>query len=256
MPELPEAETIVRTLRPLIVGQTILAAAYPGKRVWRGPAAELLNRRINAVSRYGKQILIVLDQGYLLVRLGMTGALLVDHPCGKFTRAEFGLSGARLLFDDIRQFGWLEYLDAAPDHAGPDPFELTAKAFAQRLAARRTEVKRLLLDQAFVRGIGNIYADEALFRAGIHPQAPTNRLKPARAGHLHTEMLKLLRESIECGGSSISDYVDATGNKGNFQLRHRVYGKEGEPCSACGRAIERIVVAQRGTHFCPKCQKR
>jgi formamidopyrimidine-DNA glycosylase len=114
----------------------------------------------------------------------------------------------------------------------------------------------LLLDQDFLRGIGNIYADEALFRAGIHPKSSTVGLKRARAEHLHACMLELLRKSIDCGGSSISDYVDATGSKGSFQLHHRVYGKEGQPCSQCSRPIERIVVAQRGTHFCPKCQRK
>jgi formamidopyrimidine-DNA glycosylase len=256
LPELPEAETIVRTLGPLIAGQGIREAHFPGKRVVRAEMPGLGGRRIEGVTRYGKQILVQLDQGHLLVRLGMTGALLVNQPAGKFTRAAFRLSQATLHFDDIRQFGWIEYLDSPPEHAGPDPFEISAADFAQRVAGRRTEMKRLLLDQDFLRGIGNIYADEALFRAGIHPRASTVRLKWARAEQLHMRLVELLRESIACGGSSISDYVDATGSKGSFQLRHRVYGKQGEPCPQCGRPIERIVVAQRGTHFCPQCQRR
>ena len=256
MPELPEAETIVRTLGPLIAGQGIRVAHFPGKRVVRAEMPDLAGCRIQGVSRYGKQVLLELDRGFLLVRLGMTGALLVNQPAGKFTRAEFQLSQSTLHFDDIRQFGWIEYLHAPPEHLGPDPFEITAAEFAQRVAGRRTGMKRLLLDQDFLRGIGNIYADEALFRAGIHPNASTIRLKRSRAEHLHASLVELLRESIECGGSSISDYVDATGSKGSFQLRHRMYGKQGEPCPGCGRAIERIVVAQRGTHFCPNCQRK
>jgi formamidopyrimidine-DNA glycosylase len=256
MPELPEAETIARTLGPLITGQGIRNARYPGKRVLRSDMPDLAGRSVRGVSRYGKQIVIELSEGYLLVRLGMTGALLVNHPAGAFTRAEFQLDGGTLHFDDIRQFGWLEYLDVPPDHLGPDPFEITSAAFAQRLATRRTQMKRLLLDQAFLRGVGNIYADEALFRAGIHPKASTLRLKRARAELLHTRLCELLNESIECGGSSISDYVDATGSKGAFQLRHKVYGKQGEPCQHCARPIQKIVLAQRGTHFCAACQRK
>jgi formamidopyrimidine-DNA glycosylase len=256
LPELPEAETIARSLRPLVSGQLVVAEDYPGRRVWRGPGGELVGRRINRVNRYGKQILLEFDRGYLLVRLGMTGALLVDSQPGKFTRAQWQLTSGRLLFDDIRQFGWLEVLDAPPQRLGPDPLEIAPAEFARRLRSRRTEAKRLLLDQAFVRGVGNIYADEALFRAHIHPQAPTGRLTIARAEHLCRELARLLAEAIDHRGSSISDYVDASGERGTFQTLHRVYGKQGQPCVGCGGLIEKIVVAQRGTHFCPHCQRR
>jgi formamidopyrimidine-DNA glycosylase len=117
-------------------------------------------------------------------------------------------------------------------------------------------VKPLLLNQSFLGGMGNIYTDEALHRAGIHPRAIGSRLSRGRAARLHEAIREVLLESIESGGSSVSDYVDSDGRRGSFQLRHRVYGKEGEPCPACGEAIRRILVAQRGTHFCPRCQKR
>jgi len=208
------------------------------------------------VGRYGKQILIELDRGFLLVRLGMTGALLVDRPAGPHTRAVFQLSESYLLFDDIRQFGWLEHLAQPPDRLGPDPFEISDSEFAALVRSRRTLVKAALLDQALLRGVGNIYADEALFRAGIHPQAKTHRLTVSRATRLHRELVNLLTEAIAMRGSSVSDYVDASGEKGSFQLRHQVYRKLGEPCSVCGAAIQRIVVNQRGSHYCPHCQQR
>jgi len=255
VPELPEAETIVRTLQPLIQGQKILSADYPGRRVWRSDVPTLSGLSVANVTRYGKQVLIGFNKGHLLVRLGMTGALLVDQAITPYTRAVLTLSHCRLLFEDIRQFGWFEFLNEPPTQLGPDPFDLTAVAFAQRLRLRRTRVKIALLDQQFIRGVGNIYTDEALFRAGIHPNAQTQKLRTARAETLHRELTALLQEAISLRGSSISDYVDASGEKGSFQLRHRVYGKVGEPCPTCGTAISRIVIAQRGTHFCARCQK-
>jgi len=138
---------------------------------------------------------------------------------------------------------------------GPDAFEISAEEFAARLKDRRGSIKPLLLNQRFLRGLGNIYCDEALFRAGIHPLAVAARLSRARVGRLHAAIQEVLGEAIASGGSSISDYVDAEGRRGWFQMQHRVYGKEGEPCPSCGAPIRRIVVAQRGTHYCPRCQR-
>ncbi len=255
MPELPEAETIARTLAPLVEGRSILNAEYPGRRVLRGPMPDLSGARIVGVARHGKRIVLALDRGSVLVSLGMTGALLVDTEPSPYTRAVFTLSGRRLPFDDIRQFGNLRFLSAADESLGPDPLEITAAEFTVRLRARRTVAKRLLLDQSFVRGLGNIYADEALFRARIHPTAATERMSAGRAARLHTAIVELLNEAIAHRGSSVSDYVDAKGERGGFQLFHRVYRKQGQPCPACGAAIQRIVLAQRGTHFCPRCQR-
>lgn len=258
MPELPEAETIVRGLRLYIEGRLIASAAFFARRVSPDAAELLAGQRIVAVRRYGKQVLLSLESGdSLLIKLGMTGALLWNGERGPYTRARLDFEGGgTLLFDDIRQFGSLRLVREPPRGLGPDPFEITAEDFGARLRSRDTEVKRALLDQSLVRGLGNIYTDEALFRAGIHPRARTRRLSLARAQRLHAEIIGLLEEAIELGGSSISDYVDAEGRRGTFQTRHQVYGKAGQPCPRCGGRIERIVVAQRGTHFCPRCQRK
>jgi formamidopyrimidine-DNA glycosylase len=139
---------------------------------------------------------------------------------------------------------------------GPEPLEVKFDDFAAALKRRKTRIKALLLNQTFVRGIGNIYADEALFRAGIHPLAVASRLNAARARRLYDAIAEVLTEAIDAGGSSISDYVDAQGRKGFFQFSHRVYQRTGEGCVVCGTAIRRILVVQRSSHFCPRCQRR
>lgn len=257
MPELPEAETIARSLRPFLAGRTIVSAAFLAKRVSSDDPARLAGRPILGVERYGKQLSIALDRGFIHVKLGMTGALLVNREPGPHTRAVLELdNGGRLLYDDIRQFGSLRLTDAPPAGLGPDPLEIDAAEFATRLQARRGALKPVLLNQAFLRGLGNIYVDEALHRAGFHPLTRAERVKAGRARELHGVIVQLLEEAIAHRGSSISDYVDAAGERGNFQNLHRVYGKEGEPCVQCGEPIRRIVVAQRGTHLCPGCQAR
>lgn len=256
MPELPEAETIVRSLRPHVEGARIVAAEFRAKRVSSYDPALLSGRTVVSLCRYGKQLLFTLDRGWLLVKLGMTGSFLWASEPTPYTRAILEFEQGHLCYDDIRQFGSFHLLAEPPSAYGPDPFEIDGAGFAERLRAHDTEVKKLLLDQAFVRGIGNIYADEALFRAGIHPKARTRRLRNDRAAALHTVTVELLETAIAHRGSSISDYVDAAGEKGSFQQLHQVYGREGEPCVRCGTLIRRIVVGQRGTHFCPECQRR
>lgn len=257
MPELPEAETIVRSLRPKLEGRRIEYADFRSRRVSPHSARLLIGRGIESVRRHGKHILLVFEHGCARIKLGMTGSLLINQAPGPYTRAVVGFDdGTHLCFDDIRQFGSIELLDGEPTGLGPDPFELSSEEFAKRLKKRKTEAKRLLLDQGFVRGVGNIYADEALFRAGIHPKARTQRLTLDRAGILHAELLAVLSLAIENRGSSVSDYVDASGQQGGFQHLHRVYRRQGQPCPFCGTPIRRIVVAQRGTHFCPRCQRR
>jgi formamidopyrimidine-DNA glycosylase len=234
-----------------------MAAAFLAKRVSSHNPAWLVGRQITGVERYGKQLLIKLDRGVIHVKLGMTGALLVNATAGVHTRAVFDLdNGSRLQFDDIRQFGSLALLDVFPASLGPDPFELNATEFTGRLRTKSGKLKAILLNQAFLRGLGNIYVDEALHRAGLHPLASAAKLSAPRAELLHHAIIELLEEAIAHRGSSISDYVDASGERGTFQNLHRVYGREGQPCVACGEAIVRTVVAQRGTHFCPSCQRR
>lgn len=255
MPELPEAETIVRSLRPYVEGHRIVSAEFLSARVSKNKAAALAGRRVKSLGRHGKQLLFELDQGWMLVKLGMTGSLLWNAVATPYTRARLRLDNGVVLFDDVRQFGSIEVREAPPE-LGPDPLEIDASELAARLKRRERAIKPLLLDQKFLRGIGNIYADESLFRAGIHPKAKACRLKPERARGLHRAIQEVLREAIEHRGSSVSDYVDASGEKGDFQARHRVYQKQGEPCMNCGAEIRRIMLGQRGTHFCPNCQRR
>jgi formamidopyrimidine-DNA glycosylase len=264
VPELPEVETVVRTLAPLI-GKRMVSAEFRNLRVLRGGdpdamAARLQGRRLLALRRYGKFIVATIEGGgYLMVHLGMTGRLLLGGATGKHTHAIFNFESGTLLFDDSRQFGCIEFSEEFPRRVarlGPEPLEIGFPEFASALGERKTRIKALLLNQQFVRGIGNIYADEALFRAGIHPQALTGRIRVARARKLYDAIQAVLTEAIAAGGSSISDYVDAQGRKGFFQTSHRVYQRTGEACVDCGTPIRRVLVGQRSSHFCPQCQKR
>jgi len=265
MPELPEVETIRRSLEPHVAGRRILAAEFLCLRVLRGGdpdemAARLAGRRVIALRRRGKFLLFELEGGLiLLVHLGMTGKLLMGAEPGPHTHAIITLESGALLYDDSRQFGCLELHDSVPARVarlGPEPLEVGFEEFARGLRKRRTRLKALLLDQRFLRGLGNIYADEALFRARIHPFAVAARLGPERARRLYDAIVEVLGEAIAAGGSSISDYVDGNGRRGFFQTRHRVYQRTGEPCVVCGTPIRRTLVAQRGTHYCPRCQRR
>jgi formamidopyrimidine-DNA glycosylase len=264
VPELPEVETVARSIAPL-VGRRIVSAEFRCLRVLRGGdpdhmAARIQGRKIAGVKRYGKFITVSLQGGgYLLIHLGMTGRLLLGGPRGKHTHAILTLDRGVLLYDDSRQFGSFQFSEEFPARVarlGPEPLEVPFEDFAAGLKRRKTSVKALLLNQTFVRGVGNIYADEALFRAGIHPKAIASRIRGDRARRLYDAMVKVLTEAIAAGGSSISDYVDAEGRKGFFQFSHRVYQRTGDPCVKCKTPIQRVIVAQRSSHFCPKCQKR
>ena len=264
MPELPEVETVARSIAPL-VGRRIVSAEFRSVRILRGGnpdrmAAGLAGRRIAGVKRYGKFLVMPLEGGgYLLIHLGMTGRLLLGGPAGKHTHVILTLDKGVLLFDDSRQFGSFQLSEDFPARVarlGPEPLDISAADFTAALKRHKTSIKALLLNQTFLRGVGNIYADEALFRAGIHPLTAANRLRAERAKKLHEALQAVLREAIEAGGSSISDYVDAEGRRGFFQFSHRVYQRTGEACVICGTAIQRVIVTQRSSHFCPKCQRR
>ena len=260
MPELPEVETVVRTLAPRLCGSRIVSASFtsrfvtPGDR--RALARRMAGRRIESVHRRGKFIVIELDRGMLAVHLGMTGKLLWDAKAGEHTRGVFTLDSGTLLYDDARQFGRIEWSPARLARLGPEPLEIGWEEFFARLGRRHARLKPLLLNQTFLAGLGNIYVDETLFAAGIHPLAIASRLSASRAARLYQAMRDVVRLAVEHRGSSISDYVDAEGNRGGFQLLHRVYGREGEPCVRCGAPIKKIVVAQRGTHYCSRCQTK
>ena len=263
MPELPEVETVVRSIAR-IAGRRIVSARFTCPRILRGDgdrmSAMLAGRKIRAIGRRGKFIVIELDNGHsLVVHLGMTGKLLLGGEPGRHTHAVVKLDRGALLYEDPRQFGRIEVsrgLPARVEELGPEPLEVTLGEFAARLKRRKARIKSVLLDQHFVRGVGNIYADEALFRAGIHPLATAARLRPERVARLHAAIMEVLTQAIEKGGSSISDYVDAEGRRGFFQFEHRVYQRTGEPCVNCGAPVRRILVAQRGTHYCGRCQRR
>lgn len=260
MPELPEVETVVRSLAPHLPGRRIVAAEFDSRFVTPGNrkalAAKLTGRTIQSIRRRGKFIVITLDQGALSVHLGMTGKLLLDGATGAHTHGVFTLDHGVLLYDDPRQFGRIEWNPSRIAKLGPEPLEIGLEEFVTRLRRRKAGVKALLMNQRFLAGMGNIYVDEALFAAGIHPLANAARLTKERAARLYQAIRETLLLAIEHRGSSISDYVDAEGGRGSFQVLHRVYGREGEACLKCGGPIKKIVVGQRGTHFCPRCQKR
>ena len=264
MPELPEVETVVRSIGRL-KGRRIVTAEFRNLRVLRGGdpddmAARLQSRRIAGIKRYGKYILISLGNGaYLVVHLGMTGRLLLGGAPGKHTHVILTLDRGALLFDDSRQFGRFQLSAAFPERIaklGPEPLEVPFEDFTAALKRRKMRIKSLLLNQDFLRGVGNIYADESLFRAGIHPLAIASRVRRDRARRLYDSLIAVLQEAIAAGGSSVSDYVDAEGREGFFQLSLRVYQRTGQPCVSCGTPIRRVLVTQRSSHFCPKCQKR
>jgi formamidopyrimidine-DNA glycosylase len=262
LPELPEVETVVRTLRPCIVGRRILNAEFGQSRVMRGlpedAAQSLAGQRIESIARHGKFIAIHLERGCLVVHLGMTGKLLVNAERSKWTHAVFTLDEGSMLYEDPRQFGRIEYGAALPERVaalGPEPLEVTLEEFGRRLKQRRSPIKAVLLNQAVVRGVGNIYADESLFRAGISPKRIAASLGPARVAKLWESMRTVLAEAIAGGGSSVSDYVDANGCQGSYQQSHNVYQRTDEACVVCGATIKRIVLAQRSTHYCGHCQR-
>jgi formamidopyrimidine-DNA glycosylase len=260
VPELPEVETVVRSLEPHLPGRRIVSARFTSRFVTPGDrkklAARLAGRTIQGIRRRGKFILIALDSGVLSVHLGMTGKLLLDAKTTPHTHGVFELDQGVLLYDDPRQFGRVEWDAKRAASLGPEPLEISLEEFRDRLRGRKTRIKSLLLNQRFLAGLGNIYVDESLFMAGVHPLAMASRLNAARTARLHAAIRHVLSQAIQRGGSSISDYVDAAGQRGWFQLEHRVYGREGEPCVNCGTPIKKTVVAQRGTHYCPTCQKR
>jgi formamidopyrimidine-DNA glycosylase len=262
LPELPEVETVLRSLAPHVVGRTIVSASFSSRFVTQGSfetaERQLAGTRIEGLQRHGKHILVRLDRGWLHIHLGMTGKLLWGLPRGPYTRAILELDEGRIVYDDIRQFGRVNYYSELPPWVrtlGPDAMSVSLDIFQSRLRKRTGGLKAALLDQKLVGGLGNIYVDEILFASSIHPKTRIHRLSERRIERLYDAMLVVLQSAIQHRGSSISDYVDAGGLPGRFQQMHRVYGKAGSPCTQCGTPIRRILVAQRGTHYCPRCQR-
>jgi formamidopyrimidine-DNA glycosylase len=260
MPELPEVEIVRRSLAPRVTGRLIRSVELLSPLCADNKPAELRDalegRRIVMLDRHGKHLLFKLDRGVLDVHLRMTGKLLTSGAVSPYTRAVLTLDEGAVLFDDVRQFGRLRYLESpAQLDLGPDALGVSVDLFAEILKGRRGRIKPLLLDQSAIAGIGNIYADESLRLSCIHPRAKVARLSWERVSRLYDAIQWVLVSAIDAGGSSISDYVDADGKRGTYQVLHRVYGRAGKLCEECGSTIRRIVLNQRSTHFCPRCQR-
>jgi formamidopyrimidine-DNA glycosylase len=275
MPELPEVETVANGVHARIFGQTIRSVWTSNKpQTFKSPPDEIIEvltgSRIERVHRVGKTIVVDLSRKDLsrkkklaqfLVHLGMTGRLLVstlDTPIPPHTHAILTLSsGKELRFIDPRRFGRLSVVAPDTRYEGPgaEPLTIPLEDFIALFRNRKTAIKAALLNQSLLHGVGNIYADEALFHAGIRPSRHAGRLTRAELSRLRDALIKVLTEAIQLGGSSVSDYVDADGVAGFFQLRHHVYSRTGQPCRVCGTPIKRIVIGGRSTHYCPTCQK-
>ena len=268
MPELPEVETVRRTLAPALEGRTITAVSFCWPRTCVGDPdeteARLAGQCIERLDRHGKYLVLRLRkndrESLLVIHLRMTGNLLLNGERGKFTRVTMALDdGTAVAFQDIRKFGrwqWSEQLPPRLAALGPDPLEIGRAEFSARLTVRKARLKALLLDQEFLRGLGNIYADEALFRARLHPQRSGASVGPRKARDLHGAIQDVLRTAIAAGGTTIRDYRDSRGAPGSFQRQIAIYGKAGTPCVTCGTRVRRVLVVQRSTHFCPRCQRR
>src|SRR6202789_893990 len=292
MPELPEVETIARGLNQRISGD-VIESIWLGEKPepLKSPAPEIASAvehtRILAVRRVGKHIVFDLDRKdverapspakrrtshpppkaprpetttQFIVHLGMSGRLQVCDPQSEIVKHTHAIaklaSGRELRFVDPRRFGRLSVASTGGfDAGGIEPLEVNLDRFVSLFRGRKTPIKSALLNQKLLRGVGNIYADESLFRAGIRPKRRAFTITHDQFAKLHSAVKEVLREAIALGGSSISDYVDSDGEEGFFQLHHRVYGRESEPCLVCGTPIKRIVIGGRSSHYCPKCQK-
>jgi len=276
MPELPEVETVAQGLNKLAIGRFITAVDVRHPSVIAGPVEDFVStlegRQILAVSRKGKAIAVELavdsrpGSRFLLVRLGMTGQFVVtarDTPVEPHTHVFLTLDDGRqeLRFRDVRRFGRLrsctrEELEAVWRKMGPDAQLMTEPQFRAAMRGRKGAIKSWLMNQGLLSGLGNIYADEALFAARIHPLAQPGRISTEKAHRLYLSVRQVLDRAVRLGGTTFSDYMDLEGRPGAFLAKLRVYQRAGEPCRRCGRAIRRIVIGGRSSHFCPDCQPR
>jgi len=272
MPELPEAETIARQLHRAMAGRTLGKVRLARTDIVHGdprPLGKLLpGRRVASVSRRAKRVILCLDGGIELVfRLGMTGRMIVcqtDDPVEKHTHLRISIDETlnELRFCDARRFGgvWClsdskRFIGKPLGEVGLEPLDVKPATFRIALSRRR-QIKALLMDQTVIAGLGNIYCDESLHAAGIHPLTRADTLNSDRASRLLRAIRMTLRKAIRFNGSTLMDYRDADGREGSFQKLHRVYQREGQPCGACRAPIRRIIAAGRSTFFCPKCQRK
>jgi len=270
MPELPEVQTVIDTLRPRLLGRTIARVQLLRPDIVTPQNATLdsflTGRTIAAIDRRGKRIVFTLGSGdRFYFHLGMTGRLSVQpaaeprpkHTHFVLTTQDDGIGELR--FSDPRRFGgiwWLGSDRPGDDGMGPEPLRTRPQALARRLARTTRAIKNALLDQSVLAGLGNIYVDESLFAAGIHPLTPANALSRQQIGRLSRAIKSTLRRALRHRGSTLRDYRDADGAPGEFQKLHRVYDRKGQPCRCCRTPIERITLGGRSTHFCPRCQPR
>jgi formamidopyrimidine-DNA glycosylase len=276
MPELPEVETVLRGLRKRAVGRRVVAVEVLHPGIITGDVEDFVSRiegrTAVAVRRKGKVLAVELaglneeDWFYLIFRLGMTGQVTiqpVDIPLEPHTHVRMLFEGRKeeLRFRDVRRFGRLrcstrEELDALLKSLGPDAQQATEEEFLRAMSGRRGAIKSWLLNQRGVSGMGNIYADEALFEARIHPLAQPERVSAVSARRLYRAVQKVLKRAVNLQGTTFRDYIDIEGRPGNYLQRLRVYQKTGKPCPRCGVPIRRVVIAGRSSHFCPRCQPR
>jgi formamidopyrimidine-DNA glycosylase len=267
MPELPEVETVANGVHDRVHGQRIERVWTSGKpQTFKSPESEiaevLTGARIERVRRVGKTIVMTVagnKPAEFLVHLGMTGRLLLsapEVPLPPHTHAVLSLSGGNeLRFVDARRFGRLSVRAAGYDGPGVEPLTISEDDFVALFRGRKTPIKAALLNQSLLHGVGNIYADESLFRAGVRPRKQAGRLTRDELLRLRRALVEVLKHAIKLGGSSVSDYVDADGVRGFFQLEHKVYGRAGEDCRDCGAGLKKIVVGGRTTVYCPVCQR-
>ncbi|MGG1574947.1 DNA-formamidopyrimidine glycosylase [Fictibacillus sp. NRS-1165] len=273
MPELPEVENVKNTLNRLVGGKTIKEVNVLWSNIIKHPELDefkirLSGQTIQHVERRGKFLKIFLDDDVLVSHLRMEGKYALnqkEEPIDKHTHVLFEFTdGSELRYRDVRKFGTMHLYPIGEEEQQPplsklgyEPFsaELTPAFLKKMFSKTGRSVKAVLLDQSLIAGLGNIYVDEILFASGIHPEQKASGLSLYRLKRLQENMVSILKESVEKGGSTIRSYVNSEGRSGNFQLELFVYGKKGEPCKKCGREIARIVVAGRGTHFCSSCQK-
>ena len=285
MPELPEVETIAKGLRKAIAGKRIkeVKAIFPGivRQNFNLFKKAIIQKRVKGVRRRGKYLLIDLSAGKtILAHLGMTGnflfirsADLPHKPSGRpWSESEFDdkhdhlifrflASKAELRYNDQRKFGKIKVFNTAKERTipelkklGPEALEIKFSEFIEIFKKRKGKIKSALLNQQIIAGLGNIYADESLFEAKIHPERKADKLSSKKLRKLHQAIQRILKKAIKAGGSSIENYYDINGEIGSFQLQHKVYGREGEPCKRCGARIKRIKINQRSSYFCSKCQ--
>ncbi len=263
MPELPEVETVVRGLRNTIVGETISELEVGWDKAFETDDAydAVVNKTIKTVDRRAKYIIIRLDTGALVVHLRMTGKLTPVYPEKHVTVTLHFTSGKSLYFQDARKFGRMTYTPDPDDmlsHLGPEPLgpDFSVAIFRKMLKSKKRLIKPLLLDQTFLAGLGNIYVDEALFQAGIQPESLSNAIPAKNAAWLHSAIQSILQNSIDAQGTTVLNFSHGDNLTGTYQAALQVYGRSKEPCLICEHPIKKIKLGQRGTHFCPTCQKK